>query len=319
MNNQGMIGAIIIIIIVLAMMGGAVVLVIVLKDKYDTPETEQNVTEMMLLIQSRDGSSKAPIGVSYELYDPNNTLVSSGELESSEIREIEVDPIPYELICWSENYYLAKKEISPRPLDITDGVIQATCEPGKIGDLEITHHNEIVHKTSLINLSLTSEERFQKPLICMGWSSGFISARLQEEFIICETASWLNYTYHNVTSQTFDYLPEGEYVCSGRIEKCKSAVANRCEKPEEKIPIRLRHLVDRCYYVGKDIKEETVQVPILVELAEYTNRFDKIDFYVVDKDKRRLPDGTYQLFTEYDNRNIGTEDYLYSINYKGGE
>lgn len=78
---------------------------------------------------------------------------------------------------------------------------------------------------------------------------------------------------------------------------------------EVKIPERYLNKVDRCYSLGKSIKDESVEMYFEIKSNEL-NKWDSLTFYVFDKDLYT----DFNYYSEFNNTNLGnSNDEIYII------
>jgi len=332
-NNKASAGPIIIIIIVaiVLILGGGLFIILNKEGYFKPDQTEVNETKISAIIKIMDEETGEQVKSNYLIYTADNyfqiyirnmTIVAEGIIEQGESREIKLNPyLHYTTVCWSDDYYLTRNIESITQDEINYNISVFGCVMPKIEhNLQVTHTGEITGETSQITLNLTAEDRFQKAIICSAWTSGFIDVSIEGSFITCETGAWLNYTFYNTTSMTYDLLPEGEYICGENIETCQVIQGGLCKKINQRTPIRLTQLVDSCHYLGTHVDGNTISVPITIKKSEFATRNDEVTFYIIDQDRRWFPEEErYIYFTEFDNINIGASDILYTIKFEGGE
>lgn len=315
-------GAIVIVIIIILVIGAVIVVLIMANKKgyFTTPEPiVVNETMMSLIVQTTDMKSGESVEANYILYDLNHSVVSEGTIEKDELREIAIKPQVHEIVCWGEDYYLVRgfKELSQ--IDIDAGIATLTCSMSKIEkEPTIMHLGEIYQGKSQVTLNITVGNKLQRTALAIGYTSGFSDISVQEQFITCETGIWKNYTSINTTTQEPQWLPEEEFICADRIERCQVAIGNKCKSVKEKIPLRLRTTHDTAYYTGRSIENETITLTLLIETGEFINRFDEILITLYDYDRRYNPEeGRYTWFNELDSQDIGAPDKQIILRYEG--
>jgi len=316
-DKKGEGGGVIAIIAVLLVIVGIVVLVVVLNQKGfgTTINPEENITKIKFIISAKDTNTRESVGSNYVLYDSNETIVSEGYLEGGELREILVIPGTHQLVCYSESYYLVKafKQISDADVEL--GVVEFSCDMEKIEkNLKIKHTGEIKGELSQITLNMTAEDKFQKVVVCSAWTSGISKVEIPESFITCETGIWKNYTAYNETTQVYDSIPEGEYICGDRVEICQVAQGSSCKPPEQEIPNHLLTKVDSCTYLGRSIKGISDELIVTVKKSDFATRNDYVLFYIMDQDRRWSPeDNLYKYFIQLNGGDVGAETLTYEI------
>lgn len=334
MNKKASGGVVIAIIIIAVIIIGVVVLLYFLNEKgYLTGDNEVNGEDFQIraVFKAVDAKDKdKTIGAIYSIYDyfsmndqiqiNPQIILKQGILSKGETREEKLSSIPL-ITCYSEDYYLATDTpdhsfISQNLSKI--GIVPLTCKMEEIEkNLQVSHTEQINGEISILNLTISSEMSFQRISVCPAWSSGFVSVKIEESKISCDSGSWLNYTYFNATSNTYNYLSEGEYVCGNEIEKCKRLEQGSCT-PQEERPQRLNNRVDFCQDTGITLNGNSVGITVTVESSNYITRNDHIDFYIYDEDRRY--DSAQKRLTwvsEFNGEDIGAEDVIYTINYEG--
>jgi len=321
MRNRAQAGAVVVIIIIILVVGAAITGLIVANKKgyFTKPEPVVNETTMSLIVQTTNIRSGESVKANYILYDSNKTVVSQGVIEKDELRDIIIKPQMHEINCWSEDYYLVKGFKQLSPLDIEAGIATLSCSMSKIEkEPIITSIGKIHQGKSQINLNITVGNRLQRASLAIGHTSGFLDVSIQEQFITCETGIWQNYTSYNATTLTYNWLPEEEYICGDRIERCQVAQGNKCKSVKEKIPLRLRKTHDTAYYTGRSIENETITLTLLIETREFINRFDEVIITVYDYERRYNPgEGRHTWFNEFEGVDTGAPDVQHIIKYEG--
>jgi len=321
-NEKGGAGIVVFIIIAVIVFGAIVAVVFVATQKdYFKPKDSENNTKIKFIVQTRNIKTQESVKANYILYDLNNTKISEGIIEKDELREIMIEPSTVQMICWSEDYYLRKaiKEISV--LNVEEGIATFSCDMDKIEKSpEIEYVGNLNNQINEIDLNFTVKDRFQKLSVCFSWTSGFTDVSIKDSFITCETGIWKNWTSYNGTTLTYNYLPEGEYLCGERIEACQVVQGNKCKSINEETPSRFRYLADSCYYLGKSPDDETITIPIVVEVGEYISRIDELKIMFYDKDRRWDTTEQRYLWTSEDleGNDIASPDLTKTIIYEGG-
>jgi hypothetical protein len=308
-----------IIFLILIVFGIVIVLILSQRGYFHHESSTTNQTMIRLILQVGDEAVKdSSIGANYRIRTTNGTLISEGFIESGESREILVYPETIEVACWNNDYYLTKAYRVFTPTEIQYKIATFSCDMPKIEkNLRVEYIGSFNGRTLTHYLNLTSENDFQRPIICIGYSSGFNDVSIEDSFINCDSGVWINYTFYNATTRTYNYLPLGEYVCgSDRIEKCEIVLGSKCRPPSQDIPYKYISYVDNCYYYGDDINKESISIPVKVIVGDYVSRFDNIQIYIMDQDRRWSPEeNRYAWFSENNGQDLGAEDVHITIPY----
>lgn len=312
MNKKSQLGIILIIVLILI-----VIFVILFSLSMINKKAEQkteNKNYINLYIKSIDSKSKENIEINYSL-ESNNTIISTGSL--FDWTEFKVDSSQnYKLYCWNKDYYVKEinKEITFDEKNLNSSKI--ICEAEKIGKIEVSHSGDLNNEINLINLSISTEDKLQKLEICESHTSGILSVNLDE--FKCEFGSWKNWTEINYTINEPIILPNNSYMCGIDWEtKCEKVNSVLCFIEQAEIPNRLKNKVDKCFYIGKNLLNNSINISFKIETFNKNNK-DFVEFYIIDSDKKYI--NNEWIFVNEINENnqyfdVGAETFIYKILY----
>lgn len=275
---------------------------------------ENQVNYINLYIKSIDSKTKENINTNYSL-ESNNTIISSGSL--SDWTEIQVDSSQeFKLFCWNQDYYTKEtsKIITLEEKNFNSSKI--ICEAEKIGKISVFHSGNLNQDVNLINLTISTEDRLNKLEICESHTSGILSVNIEE--LKCEFGAWKNWIQINYTTNQPIILPNNSYMCGMDWEsKCEKVNGIFCYPKDEDIPNRLVNKVDKCFYIGKNLLNNSINLNFKVETFNKNDK-DYIEFYVIDSDKKRI-DNEWKFVNEISENNqfidVGIEDKIYKIQF----
>jgi len=313
----GIIGVIVFIILVV------VGLIIASQKGLFNKEPEVQTSTLKLYLKAIDSKTRESIDAKYTLdYTANGKpiIFSQGELKKdifTEIENVSTNNIIHAHV-YGDNYYMIKALKQFMPQEIQMNVSKFIVELIKIGDISTTHSGNLnSDSTNIINLNLSSVGWFYKPKICVAWTPGIISVNKQNNFLICETGLWLNWSEYNLEKNEYTYYENNYFRCGEDwLERCEYVNNNQCRVYDSQVPYRYLGLVDACIYVGKSLNNNSINIPLEIRTGAL-NSFDEITLYIMDSDRRWNP--TENMFTwmteDFEGNNLGNkEDLVYKIN-----
>lgn len=310
------------VIIGLVLIVSVIVLVVVLNDKGFFQKKPKNQLETIpLFVTARTEGTNNDVKANYILEYTNEKneriILSQGVLDDSWNELKAPRNFIYTLICWSNDHYLVKahKENTNNELSANKSVFH--CDMEKIGNLTVEHSGGIYGVKDIIPVNISSKDNFYKTSLCFSWTSGILDVSLKDQFVICDSGSWKNWSSYDPEKRKFTYLPNGTYLCGEEWEEeCLFAEGNKCKKSNEQIPKRFENLADNCVYTGKTIRNETYELLLEVRSFEYKNSFDYIKLLIYDKDRRwDESEQRWLWYSEINGENLGSEDINYTIYY----
>jgi len=322
---QGWIIAVIITIVVIIAIS-IILIAINYKDIFSSsPKTPQTIHKVIVFPNNN---------THYSIYF-NNYKINEGNID--EITFTELNDIPIEnitLFCEKQGYYNEKYDISFTQQEIEKNLSMIACKNNrKISSLNLSYLGDFNNLQNFITLNVYSPKYFQHLIICTSWSAGIISINLAQDNICDMQSCYFEKTY-NYSSRSYYYLqkcsndwvdwsftnqtttillPKGTYSCGGYwFTNCESVKENTC-KPLEEIPKLYDGKIDKCWDIGKDLSNSTLNIGFIVKTMEVKNHFDKITFFAIDKE---LIDnyGDFQLLTDFI-EDLGAKNSNISIPY----
>jgi hypothetical protein len=313
MNKKSQLGIILIIILILIVIF-AILFSLAMINKKAEQKTE-SINYINLYIKSIDSKSKENIETFYSL-ESNNTIISKGVI--SDWTEFQVDSSQeFNLFCWNKDHYTKEvnKIITFDEKNLNSSKI--ICESEKIGKVEISHAGNLNQDINLINLNIFTEDKLSKLEICESHTSGILSVNLEDEILKCEFGSWKNWIQINYTTNEPIILPNNSYMCGIDWEtKCEKVNGIFCYLKEENIPNRLINKVDKCFYIGRNILNNSINISFKIETFNKNSK-DYVEFYIIDSDKKFINNWIFVNEINENNQyiDVGGEDKIYKINY----
>jgi len=318
-NKKASIGIVIgVFILILFLIGITVALIMIVEN---SKKIEPIQEEYPIKLYLRALSNENQVNSNYRI-ESNNTVLSSGILNSDSFTEIKVPRSEIKIICYSDYYYLSAISKTFNSEEINSNVSKVDCNLKEIGDIKVTHTGSITEGESIIKLNISSDKNLKNIKICNSWTPGIISAFQLEKNIICEKSDWLNFTNFDVNSKTYTYLPNNFYRCGDcvgvycdLIEECTSVNGRFCTPVRYKEPERYKMKVDNCFDTGKSINSNSILVEYLVK-GSNLNSLDYVKFYVMDSDIRfNVVNNFNRQMTEINGVTIGADDMVYVVDY----
>lgn len=321
-NKKGSTGVVVSIILVVVFLIAVVVLVFVLSNEGAfKPKPELSIESIPFFVMPRDAVSLDPVEANYILEYTNEEgqriIVSQGKLDDS-WNELSA-PKNYRLTmtCWNDDHYLVKAYKDHTEQEKLANMSKLTCDMEKIGDLTISHTGSISGTQDSIFVNISTDDAFYKTSMCFSWTSGILDVGLVNQYAICDSGSWLNWSEYDPDTLEFTYLPNDTYRCGeDRIEICEFIEGTRCKVSNENIPIRFKEKADSCVYTGKSLRSESYKLELQIRSFEYKNSLDYVDIYFYDKDRRW--DELEQKWvwkSELNGEDLGSPDQVYRIEY----
>lgn len=301
MKKKGQAAIFFVVILAFIILAGLVFTGISLMNNSDWGGDMEEDTEIELFLKGNvDGNY-----IIFEVENNITSIVRQGQMNSDSYTPIELPKEEgYKVFCWSENYYSDEQDLVFTPSEKLLNKSKKDCEMKEIGEIELMHEGNLKEKENQIKLNISEfgTGEFRRLAVCFSWSAGIIDVEVTNGYAICENADWQNYT-------------QTEYKCGERIESCSSVEKNGCLLSKYKSPQRLASKVDKCYYTGNTLDEESYRLRLDVKTLDFKNSLDFLDIYVFDNDKRfnsQISNFTWMSELEKD---LGAEDIKYRISY----
>lgn len=313
MNKKSQLGIVLIIVLILIVIFTILFSLAMINKKAE--ENKQTINYINLYIKSIDSKTKENINVNYSL--ESNNIISTGSL--FDWTEFKVDSSQnYKLYCWNKDYYTKEigKIITFDEKNLNSSKI--ICEAEEIGKIIISHSGDLNNDINLINLSIFTEDKLSKLEICESHTSGILSVNLEKDLLKCEFGSWINWKEINYTTNEPIILPNNSYMCGIDWEtKCEKVNSISCFIEQSKIPNRLTNKVDKCFYIGKNLLNSSVNISFQIETFNKNNK-DYVEFYIIDYDKKFI-NNEWIYVNEINENNqyldVGAETFIYKIQY----
>lgn len=316
MNNKASLAVWVIIIFFVILIAGGITIAIVLGPKETKKPAEDQMVNVISYVKPMDADANQPVKSQYSIYYVNNQNIrvplSSGKLEDSYNEITLVKGYRNEIYCWDDNYYLGKAEKTPTDYDLSNKS-SFDCLMHKIGNLTVASKGTLANTFNVIQLDFSTPNTFQNLGVCVAWTPGIISVASSQNIVYCNNGFWINTTTDN-QNHTIQ-LTDSQFMCGdGWIEKCANVQGSSCEKPiDDIIPLKYKRKVDRCFYIGYTLNNNTYSMSFQVKTLDFKNSFDYVKFYIFDMDKE-ISGGKIQMTSD-----VGYDDIEYTIPYSGGQ
>lgn len=323
-NKKAGYGVIIAIISIILFLGLIITGIIIANQKGIFKRKENNEEQLIdFFIRARDSTTQEFVDANYVL-DYNQKppiVVSQGELNKDEWLELKVpqDKLLH-LRCWSDNNYLvvASKLFSQQ--EILSNLSNFICSMERIGNIKVEHQGNLKEGNSPIKLNISCDDTFYKMGICISWTAGILDVYKENQWVLCDSGIWNNWSIYNTTTQKYTLLDEGYYRCGNCeedycewIKKCEQVEGNKCKSYSMTIPLRFAGKVDECFYIGKSLRNESYEEEFVVK-SEDLNENDEVTFYIFDSDRRFSPiESMWVWMSEKDGMDLGYPDINYTI------
>lgn len=301
LSKKSNITVIIAIIIIILLMSGAFILIYF---AYNEDEPEKTIPMIKMYVNAEDSETQENLQANFYLTFGNDTFLEEGILNKGAFRELLVprDHIMH-FHCWNDNYYLVKghKQITQRELEYNSSVF--TCSMYKIGNLEV---KETLHNNK-ISLNVTSTGGwYYRMSLCLKWTAGILDVSMDQQTITCENDTWKNFTEYYAENNTYIYLPEGQYSCSGEIQNCDLVIGQRCKLSKMPTPERYQNKVDYCTYTGKTLsRDQSISMELNILPLQTINELDYVKIIFIDHDRRyNQQENRYTWFNDFNDDDI---------------
>lgn len=289
-------------------------LIIVSQDSNKKEENQTNVSSLNLYVNSVDSDTKQQINANYIVLTEMGQVLSQGELNKDSLTEVKNIPKSQKAViyCYSEGYYSSKslKEFSQVEKD--NNASKFTCNQDQIGNLKVTHLGDMNSIDNIIRFNISTDKHFKGLSAVVSWA-GIINVDFKNNVIQCDTP-WLNYSYYDVESKLYNYLPENHYLCGNVIQVCSSITGNTCTLKEE-IPPRYNRMVDKAISTGQDLNKDVYQLILYVKTEEVKTQGDYLEIRFYDNDL--IYNGQFIQANENGGSNVGSpDDFVYRILYE---
>lgn len=220
-----------------------------------------------------------------------------------------------DVYCFGDSVYYSHVLKKHSFEELRDNRSVVRCPSKKVGVLDYVMIGEFSGSDGRFRINFSSSDYFRNVGVCVRWSSGILSVDTENKALVCPNMVWRNYTRFNPIDQTYDWTSDGFYACNDMVVECSGVQGTSCVLPEEDVPLRYKGVVDKCFNTGISVEQDTRELVMLYEVLDFVSFDDEIRLYVYDKDYRVLPDGSTELFSEYQGENVGGEDYMISVPY----
>jgi hypothetical protein len=197
--------------------------------------------------------------------------------------------------------------------------VKMECRDYRIGNLTISHEGELKGKLSKVTLNIHADGQFRNLYACWSWSTGILDVTVPSQTAFCDGDSWKNYTTYYAENKSYEYLPKWVYTCRGEKEEiCIAVDGDVCYLPQIEPPQRLKGLVDRCMYSGKNLENNNLSIELTIKAMDAMNILDFVKITIFDAEMRKVDDTTeWKYVTELNGEDVGAPDYVYEIPVEG--
>jgi hypothetical protein len=273
---------------------------------------EQPIPNIEAYIKIADIDSEQELtNMTYEIYGNTNRLVMTNLISKAGWNKQDL-PIneTYDVWCCVDN----KDYYSNRHSFQADAVKWITCHCIKKEEPLIEINPSCLEPDEEIRINMnvsTQSGMIQNFAVCEKHSSGIDYAKFGEEISFC-TSGWdncMNYDKFNKCNET---MPQGQYLCDGKIAKCDSVIGKNkeaCFLSNMEIPKRLPY--NKCFDVNLALKGESKEVMIDVKTNSFLSSDDFINITIIDKDliaDMAVAEGQQRYITEDGARDVGQAD-----------
>jgi len=289
-------------------------------DKNKIPPEEPKI---FVLARVFDSTKKEYVRANYT-FEADGTILKHGELETAYNK---FDNIPinksFRFCYWNGDFYrrcdILSRSYSFKNLTLENpmGVFEEQDRKAKIelatedklsaGDAQRLKFNISATNGTLARLSF-----------CTYHTTGFISLSVPAYTTMCGS-NWNNFTYDpdgNRINLTYPY-----YWCMDQnlLQSCSEVSHEKCIVSNMQKPSRLKDKVDKCFYTGQSIRNDSYLLEIDVETGYYMNYLDYLKLYILDQQLTMLEDGSYDFKAEDEFGNDhAIPDFEYTLKYEGG-
>ena len=254
------------------------------------------------MIEARDFQTNELIISDFSIYDKNNNMfIASGVTRVDSFVEIQ-SPLHFtnlSIISTSPNHYCEKEYLLSNTHII---------KLKQIGNISVSHSGYLNKTSGDINLNISSTGFNNGISICLRWSNNIKEVSHSYFPMVKNLDTKLDCEY--VGYHWINRVEDCGWLCKIKLKK-PIIVNGSCAIDHLDLlpPKRLNNLVDRCYYVEKNIDFKAPYQVVLHFRGYLSSNENYVDLYVLDS----VFDGVKSVYEGVNGEDVGALDYVYRI------